>query len=188
VQLLLGDPEISSATRERVLRIERASAQMQDLIEGLLVLAREERTELHTPCPLAEVVQEAVSARQDVAGAKGIELRLTVTEPQLVRATAGLAASVISNLVANAVHHTECGGVEVRLERGRLTVTDTGSGIAAEDLPRVFEHRYRGSLSAGQGLGLYIVKRICDQLGWSVQIQSAPQHGTRVEVAFPVVG
>ena len=188
VQLLLDDPGLSSAVRERVLRIERACAQMHELTEGLLVLAREEQASQYTPCPLEEVVREAVNARQDAARAKGIELRLTAAEPQRVRATAGLAAAVVSNLVGNAVHHTERGMVEVRLERGRLTVTDTGSGIAAEDLPRVFERRYRGSLSAGHGLGLYIVRRICDQLGWGVQIQSVLKRGTRVEVAFPVIG
>jgi signal transduction histidine kinase len=122
-------------------------------------------------------VQEVVNARQDAARAKALHLSLSVAEPQLVRASPGIAASVVSNLVGNAIHHTQHGGVEVRLERGRLTVLDTGSGIPAEDLSRVFERRYRGTHSSGHGLGLYIVKRICDQLGWTVR-SSAPQQGT----------
>jgi signal transduction histidine kinase len=95
-----------------------------------------------------------------------------------------MAACVVSNLVGNAVRNTDKGRIDVRLEADRIVVQDTGSGIAARDLQQIFERRYRSPHSGGLGLGLYLVKRICDRLGWRVEVQSAPGAGARFDVLF----
>jgi two-component system heavy metal sensor histidine kinase CusS len=99
----------------------------------------------------------------------------------------------VNNLVENAVHHTPAGGsIEISIaNRGpnsEVTVKDTGAGIAAEHLPRVFDRFYRADsarTSEGVGLGLALVKSIMDLHGGSAQIESEPGRGTTVTLRFP---
>ena len=110
-------------------------------------------------------------------------------DPQLVR-------RALSNLVSNALKHTPRGG-SVRLEADatpkggcRLSVIDSGSGIAAEHLPKLTHRFYRvdpsrGAAQGGAGLGLAIVKSIMALHGGTLQIDSAPGAGTAVHLYFP---
>ena len=101
--------------------------------------------------------------------------------------------SIVNNLIANACKYNRPDGqVELRLEvigeTVKLTVQDTGIGIAPEDLPYVFSKFYRSSLKEvgavqGTGVGLYLVKSYCEQLGWSVDIASS-QKGTSVTLSW----
>jgi signal transduction histidine kinase len=102
---------------------------------------------------------------------------------------------VLSNLIGNAIKFTPPGGrVDVELEQtpegAQLAVTDTGAGIAPEELPHVFERFYRGTISeaergSGSGLGLSIAKSIVDMHEGRITIQSAPGSGTQVVVSLP---
>jgi signal transduction histidine kinase len=101
-------------------------------------------------------------------------------------------------MVVNALQHTPAGGrVCVALERvgrrARLSVSDTGSGIAAEHLPSIFERFYRADPSrqqatGGSGLGLAIIKSIVEAHGGRVSVVSAPGQGTKFTIALPVGG
>lgn len=105
-------------------------------------------------------------------------------EPTRVQGPPALIASVVHNLVANALHHTERGWVRVSLRDRVLTVADTGLGIPPEDLERIFERRFRGRTSAGLGLGLYLVRRITLRLGWEIGVEST-SSGTRFVIRLP---
>jgi two-component system sensor histidine kinase BaeS len=75
--------------------------------------------------------------------------------------------------------------VRVTYGAGRLTVADSGSGIAPDRLPRVFERFYRGDAGAeGLGLGLAIVRSICDRAGWTIEVESAPSAGSAFSITF----
>jgi signal transduction histidine kinase len=89
---------------------------------------------------------------------------------------------VVNNLLLNAVNFTQSGSVNVKLTPGELTVRDTGIGIPPQDLSRIFERRYRGSQSRGLGLGLYLVSRICERLGWVIETESAEGQGTTFRI------
>jgi signal transduction histidine kinase len=107
----------------------------------------------------------------------------------------GLIERVLTNLVENAVRHTPPGGVILLdiepEERGvRITVADTGEGIAAEDLPRIFERFYRADRSrdrsaGGAGLGLAIARQIVDLHGGTLGVESAPGQGARFSFVLP---
>lgn len=187
-QLLREEPALSPRARERIERMERAATRMHATIEALLFLAREPHGAPPESCDLGEVVREAVDAQRRAASEKGIALDAEVLAPQRVRAPPGMAHVVVGNLLDNAIQHTSNGRVTVRLDRGRLVVEDTGTGINREELARVFERGYRGPHSRGLGLGLHLVKRICERLGWRVEAQSAPGTGTRFDIAFPEAG
>lgn len=184
-QLLRDDVAISAQSRQRVLRIERAARHMQELVEALLFLAREDGGGCPSDCAIDEVLQEVVESQRELLAARDVRIDLQVATPQRVNAPCGMVASVLNNLVVNALNHAGCGEVSVRLEAGRVIVRDTGAGIEAGDLARIFERRYHGARTGGLGLGLYIVKRICDRLGWTIAVRSAPGAGTCVEIGFP---
>ncbi|WP_407083148.1 sensor histidine kinase [Paenibacillus aurantius] len=102
---------------------------------------------------------------------------------------------LLAILLDNAMKYTPSSGkIEVaggyRGHSVYIRVTDNGSGISEEDLPHVFERFYRGDKArsraeGGTGLGLSIAKWIVEEHGGSIQLDSQPDHGTRVEVLFP---
>jgi signal transduction histidine kinase len=176
-QLLSEEAQMSAQGRERIQRIRRACAQMQSLIEVLLFLAREDDPAPAQACALDEIVRETVEAMSPLAVEKNVGLDIQV-EPVLVRAPPGMVTCVVNNLLLNAINFTQQGLIEVRLAGTELMVRDTGVGIAPAELSHIFERRYRGSQSRGLGLGLYLVHRICERLGWVIQADSAPGTGT----------
>jgi signal transduction histidine kinase len=91
---------------------------------------------------------------------------------------------VVGNLIRNALFNTKSGIVLVRLEAERLIVRDTGVGMRPEELARALERYYKGASSAGAGVGLSLVKRICDRHGWSISLESQEGQGTTAEIDF----
>jgi signal transduction histidine kinase len=176
-ELLLEEPALSQAGRERILRIRRATTQMQSLIEALLFLARGESDGAAQPCALDQIVREAVEVVATGAAVKSLQLNVQI-EPVLVAGAPAMVSCVVNNLLLNAVNFTQEGFIDVKLTQTELTVRDTGIGIPPQDLSRIFERRYRGAQSRGLGLGLYLVSRICQRLGWTIQTSSAAGSGT----------
>ncbi|HEY0975572.1 MAG TPA: HAMP domain-containing sensor histidine kinase [Solimonas sp.] len=184
-QLLQEESDLSPRSQERVARIHRAAMQMQTLVEALLFLAREDGGLAAETCNLAEMLQDAVASHREALDEKHLSLHLQIEAQQTARAPRAMVLSIINNLLGNAIQHTERGRIDLRLTPGRIVVQDTGAGISREDLTRIFERRYRGAQSRGLGLGLYLVKRICDRLGWHVEACNAPGAGARFDVTFP---
>ena len=92
---------------------------------------------------------------------------------------------VIEQVISNALKYTPEGSISIKLkEPCTLCIEDTGIGIAAEDLPRIFEKGYTGlngrADKQASGIGLYLCRRICDELGHSISAVSEPGKGTCV--------
>ena len=185
-ELLREEPGLSAAATERIVRIRRAGAQMQSLIEALLFLARGEPVGQPQQCALDQIVKEAIELVSAGAASKSVDLVVAV-EPVAVTGAPVMVACVVNNLLLNAVNFTQSGAINVRLTPSELIVRDTGIGIPPQDLSRIFERRYRGTQSRGLGLGLYLVSRICQRLGWVIETESAEGLGTtfRVRLAPP---
>jgi len=180
-ELLAEESTLSAAARERVQRIRRATGQMQSLIEALLFLARGETTDSTQLCSLDQIVQESAEVVGAQAATKALRLRVNI-QPVMVSGAPIMVACVVNNLLLNAVNFTQKGSIEVELTPRELTVRDTGIGIPPKDLSRIFERRYRGAQSRGLGLGLYLVSRICQRLGWTIETHSAEGSGTTFRV------
>jgi signal transduction histidine kinase len=185
-EVLLSDPKLPPTCRHRVTRMARAAEEMSEITAALLVLAREEGTQAarSVSCEVETVLEEVVDKLREPLQAKPIELKLNIQAKPKLAVERAVLAMVIGNLLRNAFAYTDRGEIRVNLEAGSLTVTDTGIGIEAEKLPRVFERYYASQHSRGSGIGLSLVKRICDRYGWSITIESEPGHGTTTKLEF----
>lgn len=95
---------------------------------------------------------------------------------------------VIEQLLSNAIKYTSSGSVRIGIKNGCLMVEDTGIGVLAEDLPRIFDKVYTGyngrNDKKASGIGLYLVKEILNRLGHKILAESAPGDGTRIKILF----
>jgi two-component system, chemotaxis family, CheB/CheR fusion protein len=191
------DPRVARASAA----IERAAHTQARLIEDLLDISRIVSGKLLLnlgPVELAEVVNDAIDQAQPSAGAKGLTLEAVITRPVgVVYGDPARLQQVVGNLLNNAIKFTPRGGrVDVRLEQleehAVLTVRDTGMGIPAEVLPRLFSTFIQADSSVtrthgGLGLGLAIVRHLVDAHGGQIEAQSAgPGKGATFRVALPV--
>jgi two-component system OmpR family sensor kinase len=183
----LADGAFEAEEAARVISLE--ARRLERLVRDLLDLARMNRHEFsvqHEPVDLAEVAREAVRRQETAALAFGVTLTAQGDEAW-VDADGDRVLQVASNLVENALRETpEGGAVTVRVEPGRLLVTDTGRGIRAEDIPHAFERFYLYDKAdkdrpVGSGLGLAIVRQLATAMGGDVSVQSGP-GGTTFEV------
>jgi len=188
-ELLDHDASINAKSRARLRQIDRAADTMIDLVNALLLLAREESPADVGPVRLVSAIEDALDPVTDKLRAKGIQTRIDINRGLHVDANRSALALVLSNLVDNAVRYTDSGHVSFAYADGWLRIEDTGRGIPPESLPRVFERFYRaGPARAGAqgfGIGLAIVKKICDSYGWSIQLDSELGKGTRVSLRLP---
>lgn len=184
-ELMRSDPDLDEANRKRLLRISRSAVEMTEITEALLVLAREKRDSGDSaPCDVAEVITDVVEKLRHLHEAKPIEVNLAIdARPQLPVERAVLAMAV-GNLLRNAYTHTDRGRIDVHLDADGVTVTDTGPGIDPALQARIMERHYRGPHSTGAGIGLSLVRRICDRYGWRFTLHSQPGSGTQAHLDF----
>ncbi|MFA5083681.1 MAG: HAMP domain-containing sensor histidine kinase, partial [Hydrogenophilaceae bacterium] len=186
VEVLEDDAGLNSGQRLRIARIERASHDMADLTSALLHLARAGNLPdaVPEPCSIAEVVRESVEKQRALSDLAQVEIRLELDRDITIPVEKILATIVVDNLIDNAIQHAGTSRVCVRLADQCLTVSDTGKGIAESELDHIFQRHYRGSASNGSGIGLSLVKRICDLRGWRIAIESKAASGTTAVLFF----
>jgi signal transduction histidine kinase len=176
-------------------------ARMERLALDLLTLARSDAggLELMTaPVQVASVASEVVRRTTPLAQANGVLLSLQASDEATVDADPDRLQQVLLILIDNAIKHTPAGGrVDVRVRRqghaqALIEVADTGSGIAAEDLPRIFDRFYRADkararAAGGTGLGLAIAKMLVDAHHGHLALSSQVGVGTLATVTLPLV-
>ncbi|MFM0197828.1 HAMP domain-containing sensor histidine kinase [Paraburkholderia strydomiana] len=188
-ELLNHDASINAKSRARLRQIERATDTMIDLVNALLLLAREESPADVGPVRLISAIEDALDLVTDTLQARGIETRIEVNRGLHVEANRSALALVLSNLVDNAVRYTNSGHVSFVYADGWLQIEDTGRGIPPDALPHVFKRFYQAgaahAAAPGFGIGLSIVRKVCDRYGWSIRLDSEPGSGTRVSLRLP---
>jgi signal transduction histidine kinase len=172
---------------------------MQRIVDELLDLSRIESGHWK-PRPqlvkIAELVAEVFGRVAPAASTKGVALDVRV-DPTMTAIFADRTAleQILINLIENSLRHTGEGGritIETKPARNgvMLTVTDTGTGIPPEHLPRIFERFYRADsgrsrAAGGTGLGLAIVKHLVEAHGGSVSAESIVGSGAAIKIFFP---
>jgi signal transduction histidine kinase len=174
-ELLQGSPDLTDKLSERLKRIERASRQATELIEALLLLSRAERrgpTRGETT-DVGKVAADVIESQRPQMRGKPLEIELAVKDEVNVIAPASVLSVALTNLISNAIKYTLEGSVRVEVGAGRIEVIDTGPGIKPEDAERLFQRGVRGEGvgGSGAGLGLAIVRRLCELYGWKVSMR-----------------
>jgi len=186
-ELLQASPDLGDKPRERLRRIERAVRQSSELIDALLLLSRRERqapTDGETT-DVARVVEQVVDAQRPHVANKPVDVRVEVEQPLDVVAPSSVVSVALSNLIGNAFKYTPAGEVIITVGHGRVTIEDTGPGIDADQTDKLFERGVRGtSVGKGGGLGLAIVRRLCELYGWRVSLAPRPQGGATATLQF----
>lgn len=180
-------------------KIERNAIRLQGLVEDMLTLAECETGRLALrPEPIAvkEVVECLRADSADHYLARGVQFLVTVPADYTVTADPTAFQQIVGNLIENAVQYTPDGGtitVSAIQRNGHcaMTVSDTGVGIAEQELPRIYERFYRGTAGLahhrkGSGLGLAIVKHLVQAHGGEVGVTSTPGHGSQFTFTLPL--
>ena len=171
---------------------------MSHLVSDLLFLSEVDAQETlrRQPVALHEVVADIIAKAKEVDAGQH-QVQVPQNDPCLVEGDQDRLLQMLRNLVENALRYTPAGGtISVALRRhgpvAELTVADTGIGIPAEHLPRVFERFYRvdkarSRAQGGSGLGLAIVKQIAEAHGGQVRVRSEPGTGSVFTVVLPTL-
>jgi signal transduction histidine kinase len=184
LELMEDDLQTPVKQRERIAKIERANREMINLTTALLLMAREKSNDADVQfCAVNDVVNVVVDMNRHLLSSNTKVEIINLTD-SMIPAERMLLSIVVSNLIRNAFIHTAVGTVIISIEHNQLIVTDTGSGIPSKDIGKVFQKYFRGSGSAGSGIGLSLVKRICDRYEWEINLTSIEGQGTSAKLIF----
>jgi two-component system phosphate regulon sensor histidine kinase PhoR len=193
-----GGLEEAETAKRFLSRIRANADRMASLVDDLLELSRLEsgaQKPSLEPLDTQAVVSDVVASFAKIAARKSITLDAVQSDAPRVLGDADRLRRILEHLVDNALKYTPDGGrVIVRAgaagDGAVVSVEDTGPGIAAEHLPRLFERFYRVDTArsrelGGTGLGLSIVKHLAESMGASVKVSSVPGHGSTFAVTLP---
>lgn len=178
-------------------QIESLSGLINDLFELSQLETRQIELQLE-PVNLNDLLSDVLESMQAQARSKEVTLRGIFGEDMpIIKAEFAKVQRVLHNLVQNAIRHTPASGsvsLETRVVPGgvQVDVTDTGEGVAAEDLPHIFEQFFRGEKSrsretGGAGLGLAIARGIIEAHHGRIWVESQVGHGTRFSFVLPAI-
>lgn len=195
-QLLRTGKASEEKRQEYIKGIEEAAAKLSSLISNILRLNKLEHQRIMPEAEVYDVCRqlcESVFLFEDALEEKGIELEADIEDMAMIAADTNLMELVWNNLLSNAVKFTERGGcVTIRQtsdERHvRVSVSDTGCGIAKESINHIFDKFYQGETShsmEGNGLGLALVKRVLELMDGEIQITSEEGRGSTFLVTLP---
>ena len=205
VALGLARQRSGTESSEMMDRIELEASRLNELIGRILTLARLEDGEQlvpQTPVPLDELVANVAEDAEFEAQARHCHVHTTIPEGDWeVRGNASLLHSAAENVIRNAVRYTQEGtSVEIELSREQgikgpevvLKVSDSGPGVPAASLEKLFEPFYRiddarGRLTGGVGLGLAITERAVRFHGGRVSAHNREEGGLRIEIRLPLI-
>jgi signal transduction histidine kinase/CheY-like chemotaxis protein/purine-cytosine permease-like protein len=205
-QLMGEDATVPPHRQQAVAVIKRGGEHLLSLIEGTLDIAHIEagKLTLHArPMPFAAAMRELADMFELQAAEKGLAFRFDAAGnvPEVVRADEKRVRQILINLLGNAIKFTRDGEVTLRLRYARefatLEIEDTGPGMSADEIDRIFEPFARGDAAGvstraaapGAGLGLTIAKMLTDLMGGEMSVQSTPGQGSvfRVRLFLPRV-
>ena len=166
---------------------------LSTLIDDLRTLSLSEAGALRLhrePTDLRVLFDDVVASHRAVADEAGVQVDLSLADVPPITVDPARLRQVLSNLVANALRFTEAGGrivlaASATADAVTIRVTDTGRGMASDEVEHAFDRFYRSPGSSGSGLGLSIARNLVEAHGGRIGLTSRPGEGTTVEIILP---
>jgi len=166
-------------------RIHRQVINMENIIEALLWLSREEESiDCRQPFLVLPVVRDTIEENRNLIAPKAIDIKVVNEGKPVLSVPEHLFRIALTNLIQNAVRHASDSQITVYVREDQVLISDTGVGIKGAELENIKRPHVRGTDSEGFGLGLSIVQRLCDRFGWQFKIQSEVDRGTTAQLIF----
>lgn len=184
---LLEDNSLSEAQIRPLLRIKNNAADMEELIEALLILARESDKELSwEPVCINDVVAEEIDRTNNILLDKPVVVNFEEKNKLFINGSDKVLSVLIGNLIRNAFSYTDEGNVNILITGDDLIIEDSGIGMHKDDVEQMFKPFKQGKNKprGGYGVGLTIVKMLSDRFNWPIDIDSQLGYGTKVTVKF----
>ncbi len=197
----LEEPELDKSNKEKFIKIVKDNIErLTNIVSDLLILSDIERPERKIKVEridLNDLTQEIILLFRKAAEEKGLGLNFSPNPIPEYYGDHFLLQQLLINLISNGIRFTESGKIEVniRYENGKfyVTVSDTGIGISAEEIPKIFERFYtvdkaRSRAQGGTGLGLSIVKHIVQLHQGEIKVESRLREGSKFIIILPDLG
>ncbi len=182
-ELALEQEGLPPRARHQLQRVRHTSASMEQLIQLLLVLAREPSrlAALNERLALEQLLPEIIDDHQHLTIGKELNVVFEPAAPCDILAPVGVVQAAIGNLLRNAIENSDRGTIHLRLSATAVvTIDDPGHGMSPEEIAALYAQVARGERNSRGGIGLELIARLCEHLGWKLDIQSNSQAGTRV--------
>ena len=181
LELALEKPDLPPTAREQMQRALAAARNVEQLIALLLTLAKDPArlARSHDTVRLHELLPDIIRDHQHLLRDKTLEIVVDDLAPCTVEAPLHIVQAAIGNLLRNAIENSDRGEIRVTLEAdATVTIADPGHGMSPEEISRIYKKIARGGGREGGGIGLDLVSRLCEHLGWTLRISSIPGKGT----------
>lgn len=187
VELLEAQMADRPATANALARIQRAVREMTEFTDALLMLSREESgaSRSEARCEIRQMLLRVVEDLRSVVAGRRIALDIAQAQSLYVAAPESMVAMVIGNIVRNALQHGTGDEIVCRLSDGKLTVANAGTlpgTLPDADLAQTPARRFT-THPGGHGMGLYLVRRICERYRWGIELKNTSQ-GVLATVGF----
>lgn len=180
--------EMPIATRSQLTRIRRTARDVEHLISLLLVLARDPaRLALSSDrVALDQLLPEIVEDHRYLTRDKDLAITLAPMPSIEIVAPLPIVQAAVGNLLRNAIEHSDRGEIAVRLEApATVVIDDPGHGMTPEEISAIYARVARGGGDrGGSGIGLDLISRLCEHLGWQLEIASSHGNGTTTTLRF----
>ena len=180
-ELALEQPGTPPAVRQQLLRIRQTAESVEQLVTLLLVLAKDPaRLEKSSDyVRLDELLPDILADHRYLCADKHLELQLAELPHCSLFAPVAIVQVAIGNLLRNAIENSDRGVVKVSLQAPAMVrIEDPGHGMSPEEIAAIYRRMARGGTRQGNGIGLDLLGRLCEHLGWKLQLDSATGQGT----------
>lgn len=179
---LLTKTPLTTEQLTLVSRLDDAQNQMQLCISALLTLAREDDFN-NESFALLPIIEECIIEHHKLIDNKRIELKINVPHKAKLVSNKLAVKMIIGNCLSNAFQHTQQGTIEIIFSENILKIKDSGRGIAPEIIKDVYTSGVKGHKSVGFGIGLSLVKRLCEKIHIAINLSST-KAGTTISLKW----
>lgn len=181
-ELVLGDAGVPPAARNQVARIHRTARNVEQLISLLLTLAKDPSRLAASSDRVAldQLLPEIIEDHRHLTRDKDLTLVLETTPACEIVAPVTIVQAAIGNLLRNAIENSDRGRIRISLRPdATVVIEDPGHGMSPEEISEIYARMARGGGRDGGGIGLDLISRLCEHLGWNLAFSSVSGRGTR---------